>query len=111
MEKYQVLLVDDHPILLEGTKNLINSSGLFAVVGTATNAADATELLKVNNYDILITDYEMPGMSGRELIQIARAAQPDIKTIILSMHDNSVVVKELLQQGVDGYIDRTAVRE
>lgn len=111
MEKYQVLLVDDHPILLEGTKNLINSSGLFAVAGTATNAADATELLKLNNYDILITDYEMPGMSGSELIQIARAAQPDIKTIVLSMHDNSVVVKELLQQGVDGYILKSDAHE
>lgn len=104
MDKYSILLVDDHQILLEGTKTLINSSQLFTVKATATNAEAARELLKSDNFDILITDYEMPGMSGMELVQLARASCPDIKTIILSMHDDPAVVRELLKMGVDGYV-------
>lgn len=104
MNKYSILLVDDHQILLEGTKTLINSSQLFAVKSTATNAEEAQELLKTEDYDILITDYEMPGMTGMELVQLAKASCPEIKTIILSMHDDPAVVRELLKMGVDGYV-------
>lgn len=104
MEKYRILLVDDHQILLEGTKSLIDTSELFEVADTANNAESAMGLLKENDYDILITDYEMPGMTGMELVQLAKASCPDIKTIILSMHDDPSVVKELLRMGVDGYV-------
>ena len=104
MDKYSILLVDDHQILLEGTRTLINSSDLFAVTATAASAEDARELLKSQDFDILITDYEMPGMSGMELVQLAKASCPDIKTIILSMHDDPAVVRELLKMGVDGYV-------
>lgn len=104
MEKYKILLVDDHPILLEGSKNLINSSELFEVTFTAKSAESAIELLKSEDFDILISDYEMGDLTGGEVVQIAKVAQPDIKTIILSMHDSPSVVKELLQLGVDGYV-------
>ena len=72
MDKYRILLVDDHPILLEGTKNLINASDLFLVADTANNAEKASKLLVNNDYDILITDYQMEDMDGSELIQIAK---------------------------------------
>lgn len=104
MEKYSILLVDDHQILLEGTKTLINTSELFRVTDTANNAETAINLLKTNNYDILITDYEMPEMSGMELIQLAKAALPEIKTVVLSMHDDPSIVRELLKMGIDGYV-------
>lgn len=104
MEKYKILLVDDHQILLEGTRTLIDTSELFTVADTANSARVAMELLKANDYDILITDYEMPEMTGMELVQLAKASCPDIKTIILSMHDDPSVVKELLKTGVDGYV-------
>lgn len=104
MNKYKVLLVDDHPILLEGSKNLINSSELYKVTFTATNVQSAMELIKSEDFDILITDYEMGDLTGSELIQMAKVAQPEIKTIILSMHDSPAIVKELLKLGVNGYV-------
>ncbi|MTI41240.1 response regulator [Fulvivirga lutimaris] len=104
MEKYRILLVDDHQILLEGTKNLINSSELYSVVDTANNAEKAQTLLINNDYDILITDYQMDGMDGSELIQIAKSVIPDLKVIVLSMHDDSHIVKDLLKKGIDGYV-------
>lgn len=95
--KYRILLVDDHQILLEGTKSIIDgASELFEVTDTAHTPERAQELLKNNDYDILITDYEMPNMKGLELIKIAKTVLPEIKTIVLSMHDEPSVIRELL---------------
>ncbi|MFY8036555.1 MAG: response regulator [Cyclobacteriaceae bacterium] len=102
MKKHSVLLVDDHPILLEGMKNLIRDP--FEVTHTATSGLVALDYIKVTEFDLLITDYEMPGITGLELVKAARIAQPEIKIIVLSMHDDPAVVKELLRSGVSGYI-------
>ncbi len=102
MKKHSVLLVDDHPILLEGMKNLIRDP--FEVTHTATSGLEALDYIKVTEFDLLITDYEMPGITGLELVKAARIAQPEIKIIVLSMHDDPAVVKELLRSGVSGYI-------
>ena len=102
MKKHSVLLVDDHPILLEGMKNLIRDP--FEVTHTATSGLAALDYIKSAEFDLLITDYEMPGITGLELVKAARIAQPEIKIIVLSMHDDPAVVKELLRSGVSGYI-------
>lgn len=99
---YSVLLVDDHKILLEGVKSLIKQP--FEVTGTAASGKEALDLLKAQDFDILITDYEMPDLSGLELIKAARATQKEIKIIVLSMHDDPAIVREILREGVNGYI-------
>lgn len=104
MEKRSVLLVDDHRILLEGVKNLINGLPGFEVKATASAGFEALNLLKQQDFDILVTDYEVPELSGLELIKAARAAQPEIKTIVLSMHEDASVVRELLRAGINGYV-------
>ena len=104
VEKHSVLLVDDHRILLEGVKNLVNSLPRFEVADTATTGSQALDLIKRNDYEILITDYEIPGLTGLELIKAARAVQPEIKVIVLSMHDDPSVVRELLRAGIQGYV-------
>jgi len=102
MKKYSVLLVDDHRILLEGVKSLIQDP--FEVKATAASGSEAIELLKNQEFDVLVTDYQMPELTGLELVKVARAAQPEIKIIVLSMHDDPAIVKELLRSGVLGYI-------
>jgi len=102
MKKHSVLLVDDHRILLEGVKSLIQSP--FEVKATAASGREAIDLLKNQEFDVLVTDYQMPELTGLELVKVARAAQPDIKIIVLSMHDDPSLVKELLRSGVLGYI-------
>jgi len=102
MRKHSVLLVDDHRILLEGVKSLIQDP--FEVKATAASGREAIELLKNQEFDVLVTDYQMPEITGLELVKVARAAQPEIKIIVLSMHDDPAIVKELLRSGVLGYI-------
>jgi two-component system nitrate/nitrite response regulator NarL len=102
MKMHKVLLVDDHRILLEGMKNLIKDP--FVVTDVASSGTEALNLIKSNDFDLLITDYEMPGITGAELVKAAKVAQPEMKIIVLSMHDDPAVVKELLRSGVLGYI-------
>jgi len=104
MEKYKVLLVDDHQILLDGTRQLMQNLDLYEVKDAATTGMQAIELMKTNDYDILITDYQLPDISGVELVKIASSVLPDMKIIVLSMHDDPAVVKELLKEGVAGYM-------
>ena len=104
VKKTSILLVDDHRILLDGLQNLIANHAGFEIKDTATTGEQALHLLKTIDYDVLVTDYEMPGISGMELVRAAKAAQPDIKTIMLTMHEDPAVVKEMLRIGVNGYI-------
>lgn len=99
----RILLVDDHAILLDGVKNLLEKEGLM-VAGTAESAEKALQFLKTNDVDILITDFHMPGMDGLSLVNTVRRIQPSIKTIVLSMHDETHLVKEILRAGVNGYV-------
>jgi two-component system nitrate/nitrite response regulator NarL len=102
MKKYSVLLVDDHRILLDGLKSLVRDP--FEVKAIASSGLEALNYIKSTEFDVLITDYEMPGISGLELVKAARVAQPEMKIIVLSMHDDPSVVRELLQLGALGYL-------
>ncbi|MBS1508059.1 MAG: response regulator transcription factor [Bacteroidetes bacterium] len=102
MKKFSVLLVDDHRILLEGMISLIQEP--FFTKETASSGEEALRFIKSTDFDVMITDYEMPGITGLELVKAARAAQPEMKIIMLSMHDDPSVVREVLKTGVLGYV-------
>lgn len=100
----RILLVDDHAILLDGIKNLLEKEEGLVVAGLAGSAEKALEFLKTNDVDIIVTDFHMPGMDGLSLVNTVKRIQPGIKTIILSMHDETHLVKEILKAGVNGYV-------
>jgi DNA-binding NarL/FixJ family response regulator len=100
----RILLVDDHVILLDGIKNLLQNEEGFVVSGMAHSAEAALEYLQNNDVDIVVTDFNMPGMDGLSLVNTLKRLRPSIKTIVLSMHDESHLVKEILRSGVNGYV-------
>jgi DNA-binding NarL/FixJ family response regulator len=100
----RLLLVDDHAILLDGVKNLLDKEDGLSVVGLATDAEKALEFLKKNEVDIVITDFHMPGMDGLSLVHTIKRLKPQIRIIVLSMHDESHLVKEILRAGINGYV-------
>lgn len=100
----RVLLVDDHAILLEGIKSLLGNLPSIEIIGEAYSAEQALEFLNSNEVDLMITDYNLPGMDGLSLVKQTKKRSKNTKIIVLSMHDESLLVKEILKEGVDGYI-------
>jgi two-component system nitrate/nitrite response regulator NarL len=104
MKKYRILLIDDHKILLEGTQSLLSGLEDYEVAAAASSGKKAIELLKTQDFDILVTDYELPDFSGLEIIKIAHSINPEIKVIVLSMHDDPSVVRDLLKENIDSFV-------
>ena len=104
VERMKILLVNDHTILLDGVKSLLSQEDDLAVVGQAASAEEALEFLKKNEVDLIITDYSMPGMDGLSLLNTVKRVAPHTKIILLSMHDEVHLVKEILKAGVNGYV-------
>ncbi len=100
----RILLVDDHPILMDGVKSLLQQEENIEIAGLAESAEKALEFLKTNPIDMLITDFHMPGMDGLSLLNTVKRLQPEVKIIVLSMHDETHLVKEILRAGVNGYV-------
>ncbi|MBN7817739.1 response regulator [Algoriphagus pacificus] len=104
MKKHQILLIDDHKILLEGTQRLLSGLEAYEVTATASSGKQAIELLKSQDFDIVVTDYQLPDYSGLDIIKVAHAVNSEMKIIVLSMHDDPSVVKELLKANIDSFI-------
>ncbi len=104
MKIQNILVVDDHSLLLDGIKKLIENFVLIAKVRKESNPLKAVEILKKDKYDLLISDYEMPGLNGEELTKAVRIYQPDIKVLILSMHDQPYIINQLISLPINGYL-------
>ena len=98
----RVLLVDDHPVVLQGIRSLITSP--FTVVGAVPSAEQALEMLRTQDVEVVVTDYEMPGLSGAAFVKAVQAVQPEARIVVLSMHDDPAIVREVLQAGCSGYV-------
>ena len=102
--KTRILLVDDHAILMDGIKSLLQKEDDLEVVAQKSSAEDALQFLKDNEADIVITDYHMPNMDGLALVNTVKRIRPKVKMIVLSMHDETHLAKEILRAGVNGYV-------
>lgn len=100
----RVVLADDHGIIIDGVKSILANEDNLEIVHTANNAESVIEFLKVYDFDLLITDFSMPGMDGLTLIRTVKRVLPTLKIIVLSMHDEIHLVKEILKSGVNAYV-------
>lgn len=100
----KVFLVDDHTIMLDGLVALLKTDEEIEIVGTAGTVADAMDFLKMNHIDVLVTDYNLPDDDGLSLVRKVKRLWPEIKILVLSMHSESHLVKEILKAGIDGYV-------
>ncbi len=100
----KILLVDDHAIVSDGLQALLQVVDDVEVVSKLTSGDFALAYLKQQEVDLLITDYAMPDMDGLTLVKKAKQIKPSLKIIVLSMHDEVVMIREMLAAGVDGYV-------
>lgn len=102
---YKVLIVDDEPSILNGLKHIINwAEHGIEIIGLASNGQEALDIIKNNKVDILITDVKMPLLDGLGIIRQINENSYNIKSIILSGHDDFKYVKEAVKLGVENYL-------
>jgi len=100
----RVLLVDDHPLVIDGIQARLESEGGIEVVGQAGNGLEAIELVQSLKPDVVLMDVSMPVMNGLEATRELRLRSPETRVLILSMHDNREYMVQLIQSGARGYI-------
>ncbi|NVK83119.1 MAG: response regulator transcription factor, partial [Cytophagia bacterium] len=94
--KMKIILVDDHSILLDGLKRLIQEDDMLSVLDAVTTLPEAIRAIDKHMPDLVITDYNLGEDDGLSLVQKVKRINPEIKIIVLSMHDESHLVKEIL---------------
>ena len=99
-----VLLVDNHPLVLDGLRALLGTYGTIAVVGTAVLASAGVEEAKRLRPQIVLMDINMPQMNGIDAITLFKSAVPDTRIVMLSMHDNREYISASVLRGASGYI-------
>lgn len=104
MKDIRILLVDDHQIVLDGVKALLDDLDGFDCVATANNGQKALDLLKVFDIDVILMDIDMPVMNGMEATKAVKRDFPNVKVISLTQHSERGMVKQLLACGSDGYL-------
>jgi DNA-binding NarL/FixJ family response regulator len=100
----KVLLADDHRVVTDGLRSLINAQGDMKVVAVADNGLDAVRRSIESKPDVVVMDQAMPEMNGTEAAQMIRARRSATRVIILSMHSNLEHVQRALHAGVNGYV-------
>jgi DNA-binding NarL/FixJ family response regulator len=101
-----IVIVDDHPIVCEGLSRLIKhkSNGKLNVVGLADNEEDALRIVTELKPDLVIVDVFLKGFNGVELVKQIKELYPDMKILMLSMHDEFLYAERAINAGADGYI-------
>ncbi|MCD4791815.1 MAG: response regulator transcription factor [Bacteroidales bacterium] len=108
--KPKILIVDDHQILIDGIKGLIPCNE-FEIAGEASCYNTAVEMLKGKDIDIIISDIQLPGKTGIELIKEVKQQYPDIKIIVLSMHNEKSIVLKAVKLGINAYLLKNISQE
>lgn len=103
-KRIKLVLVDDHQIVLDGLTSLLGSDPDFNVLAAVSSGEQALTFLNSKQPDILLTDYHLQTITGLELLRSVKNKYPSVKVVVLSMHDEVVVVKTVLKQGADGYL-------
>jgi len=103
-----ILLADDHALVRQGLRMLLEAEPDLRVVGEAGDGNEALRLAEKLHPDLLIVDVMMPGLGGLEAARQARSRSPQTKVIVLSMHENEAYVVEALRAGVSAYVLKKA---
>lgn len=107
----RVLLADDHQVITDGLRSLIDSHGDMRVVGLAVTGVEAVRRALETTPDVVVMDQAMPEMNGTEAAQIIRERREQTRVIILSMHANVEHVQRALRAGASGYVLKSAAGE
>lgn len=111
MSIINVVLADDHVLVRDGIKALLEDQQGIKVIDEASNGLEALEVIKKQKPHILIVDIRMPELNGIEVVREVSKTYPEVKTLVLSMHDSEEYVVKAIQAGADGYLLKGASKD
>ena len=103
-----VLVADDHSVVREGIRHLIEGESDISLCGEAEDGHEVLEQVERHHPDIVILDISMPRLSGLETLERVRSKHPEVKTILLSVHADPPMIQNAVSLGVDGYLLKNA---
>ena len=101
-----VLLVDDHTLVREGLKRIIADSNLFSVVAEAADGNEALQRLRAQAIELVLLDLSMPGRSGVELVKQIKLEFPNLRILVLTMHEEEQYAVRSIRAGASGYLTK-----
>ncbi len=104
MTKIKVVVVDDHSVVREGVKMVLETDPELNVIGEAASGEEAIEKVRELQPDVVVMDIAMPGLSGFEATQRIRQSNPEVKVLALTVHDSEAYVFQMLRAGAVGYV-------
>jgi DNA-binding NarL/FixJ family response regulator len=103
----KVLIVDDHAFIRRGVQGILKAYPEWQLCGEADNGNDAIRLTQELNPEAIVMDVSMPGLNGVEATRAIRKTNPNVKILLLTLHESSELVRTAFQAGVNGYLLKT----
>lgn len=111
MQKTKILLVDDHQIVIDGLRSILETQEQFEICCEANNGKVALQIARVLSPEIIVMDIDMPVMNGMVASQEFKKIHPETKIIILSLHYEKSIIQHLVKLGVEGYLLKNSSKE
>ena len=102
----RIVIADDHTIMREGLKRILDGAEEVDIVGEATNGFEVLSLVRLGGFDLLLLDLSMPGRSGVDLIRQVRSEAPKLAILILTMHEEEQYAVRAIRAGAQGYLTK-----
>ena len=102
----RILLVDDHPVVRQGIKQVLSTAFDPALVGEAANAEEGLSEVRGADWDVMVLDLTLPGASGLDLLKDLRRERPDLPVLVLSMHPPEQFARRAMYAGACGYLTK-----
>ena len=102
----RIFILDDHPMVRKGIRKLIESQEGFEVCGEASSCDEALESIENIGSDLAIVDLSLKDSTGLDFIKTARSRHPKLKMLVLSMHEDPVIIERALKVGASGYVSK-----
>jgi DNA-binding NarL/FixJ family response regulator len=100
----RIVLVDDHPIVRQGLKTLLEGHSDWEVIGEASDGAEAVEKARDLSPDVMVLDVTMPRMNGLDACRVLRRQYPALEILFVTQHDSPQMMREALEAGARGYV-------
>ena len=106
--QHRILIVDDHPVVRQGIRTVLQQEADLKVCGEAENAPEAIRLVREMHPDLVIIDLSLKAGSGYELLKQIKSFDPEIRMLVCSMHDEMIYAERVIRAGAQGYLRKDA---